>query len=52
MPGPLITYLLNPAAPGLSTQTFQFNFKEQISGNSQVSNIRVSVYLTGIVTSS
>lgn len=51
MPGPLITYMLNQGSPDTVTQTFPFNFKSQVA-NSQVANIRVSVYLTGISSSS
>lgn len=51
MPGPLVTYMLNQGAPEM-TQSFQFNFKSQIASNTQSSNIRLSVYLTGITSSS
>lgn len=34
------------------TQSFVFNFKQQISVNSLASDIRLSVYLTGIVSTS
>lgn len=43
--------MLNQGTPDQVTQTFPFNFKSQVA-NSQVSNIRVSVYLTGITSSS
>lgn len=40
--------MLNIGTPGLVTQSFVFNFKEQISSSSFRQNIRVSVFLTGI----
>lgn len=44
--------MLNQGVPGQLTQTFTFNFKQQISANSQMNNIRVAVFLTGITSSS
>jgi hypothetical protein len=44
--------MLNQGVPGQLTQTFPFNFKQQISGNSQLANIKVAVFLTGITSSS
>ena len=44
--------MLNQGVPGPLTQTFPFNFKQQIASNSQMGNIRVAVFLTGIVSSS
>jgi hypothetical protein len=44
--------MLNQGIPGPLTQTFPFNFKQQIASNSQVGNIKVAVFLTGITSSS
>lgn len=44
--------MLNQGVPGEITQTFTFNFKQQVSTNSQVSNIRIAVFLTGITSAS
>lgn len=44
--------MLNQGTPNLVTQSFVFNFKEQISQSSLTSNIRVAVFLTGISSSS
>lgn len=33
-------------------QSFTFNFKEQIAANSNQNNIKISVYMTGLVSTS
>jgi hypothetical protein len=44
--------MLNQGVSGQLTQTFPFNFKQQIASNSQMANIKVAVFLTGVTSSS